>query len=300
MPATEIAIIGLACRFPGADNVDEYWANLVAGVDSIDRAPSTGDRSSFVRAVGRVADVELFDAQHFRISPSEAAIIDPQARFLLELSAIALEDAGYLFDSRAVVGVFAGTGENRYYTDHLLPDLELRRATGDARLALANESDFIAPRIAYRLKLTGPAISVRASCATGLTAVALACQAIAAGECDVAIAGAATLLMPDVDGYVHVAGDVLSSDGRCRAFDSRASGTVPASGAGVVVLKRDSLAVADRDNRYAVIRGWATNNDGGNSPGFTAPSVAGQARVIASAFQRAGVKTEEVTYIEAH
>lgn len=301
--ATPIAVIGMAARFPGADDVAQYWSNLVAGVESITRDPdlagAAADRT-FVRAVGKVASVEMFDAEFFRIPPAEATVMDPQARMLLELSAAALEDAGYAIPSDHVIGVIVGAGENLYYKQNILPNGELRESYGELRLALANESDFLAPRIAYKLGLRGPSLSVQSSCATGLTAVALACQAIAAGDCDIAIAGAASLLMPDVDGYLYTDGGINSADGRCRAFAAGASGPVPGSGAGVVVLKRDSLARADGDHRYAVIRGWAINNDGGTRAGFTVPNVVGQQTAVATAMRRAGVEPREVSYLEAH
>ncbi|MGW0574827.1 beta-ketoacyl synthase N-terminal-like domain-containing protein [Streptomyces sp. NPDC002920] len=295
--APPIAIIGMACRFPGADSPSKFWDNLVGGVESIERGPDDGQ---YVRAIGKVIGIEDFDAEYFRTSPIEAAAMDPQSRVLLELSAAALEDAGWLGRDDYVVGVFAGSGENAYYREHVAPNTGICDSLGELRLALANEKDFLAPRIAFKLGLCGPSLTVQASCSTGLTAVAMACQAIAAGDCDIALAGAASFHLPDVDGYVYSDGGINSADGRCRTFDNRASGTVPASGAGVVVLKRDDLATADRDRRYGIIRGWATNNDGGSRAGFTVPNVEGQEAVVRRAMRRAGVHPRDVSYIEAH
>lgn len=303
---TPIAIIGMAGRFPGADDVDGYWANLVDGVESVVRtaddaaaaAPGRGDR--WVNAVARVDGVEFFDADHFRIPPAEALVMDPQQRLLLEVAVAALEDAGYGGEADAVVGVFVGSGVNRYYRDYIAANPEFEEEFGDVRVTLANEKDFLAPRVAFKLGLTGPSITVQAGCATSLTAVALACSALAAGDCDLALAGGVTLLMPETEGYRYRSGGIFAADGYCRAFDSRASGTVPGSGVGVVVLKRDDAARADGDNRRAVIRGWAVNNDGGSRAGFTVPNIEGQAAVVRAALERGGVAPRDVGYVEAH
>ena len=303
-PAEPIAVIGMACRFPGADDVEQYWANLVDGVESItrqdDASQPEGRSERYVSAVGKVDGVEFFDADYFRVPPAEALMLDPQQRLLLEVSVAALEDAGYAGDSGNVVGVFVGSGVNRYYRDYIAPNPEFREEFGDVRVTLANEKDFLAPRVAFKLGLTGPSITVQAGCATSLTAVALACEALAAGGCDVALAGGVTLLMPETDGYRYTTGGIFSPDGRCRAFDSLAAGTVPGSGAGIIVLKRDASARADRDNRRAVIRGWAVNNDGGSRAGFTVPNVEGQAAVVRAAIERAGVGPGDISYVEAH
>jgi len=302
----DIAVIGIACRFPGADNVEEYWANLVNGVDSItrvrpnDQPQENSSPERFVGAVGKLRDVECFDADYFRVTPAEAVTMDPQQRILLEVAAAALEDAGYADDRGAAnVGVFVGGGENEYFHDHVMPTTGLK-LVDDIRLDTGNRKDFLAPRLAFKLGLTGPSITVQASCATGLAAVALACSALAVGDCDLAIAGGVSLIMPDVDGYTYAPGGILSADGYCRPFDAAASGTVPGSGAGVVVLKRDENARADRDSRRAVIRGWAVNNDGGSRAGFTVPNAAGQEAVIRRAMARAGVTPDSVRYVETH
>jgi acyl transferase domain-containing protein len=307
--APAIAVVGMAARFAGADSVEQYWSNLVNGVESVHRpdadAISAADGTAlgggtYIRAVARLDGIESFDADHFRVPPSEAIIMDPQQRVLLEVAAEALEDAGYAGEHGSTVGVFAGSGVNHYFRDYVAPTEARAGRSGDVRITLANEKDFLASRLAFKLGLTGPAITVQTGCATALSAVALACSALVAGDCDIAIAGGISLLMPDFDGYIYAEGGILSADGRCRAFDADASGTVPGSGAGIVVLRRDADARADRDHRRAVIRGWAVNNDGGSRGGFTVPNIKGQETVIRNALARAGVAPDEVGYIEAH
>ncbi|MFE9193557.1 beta-ketoacyl synthase N-terminal-like domain-containing protein [Micromonospora sp. NPDC007208] len=304
-PGRPVAVIGMAGRFAGAGDVAGFWTNLVDGVESVRRTgeqPSSGgvDDGEFVGAVGKVDGVDLFDADHFRVPPAEAVTLDPQQRILLEVAAEALDDAGYAGERDAVVGVFVGCGENLYYRDFVAPTEAGAGRLGDVQVTLANEKDFLAPRLAFKLGFTGPVITVQTGCATSLTAVALACSALAAGDCDIALAGGVSLLPPDVDGYTFHEGGILSADGHCRPFDVGASGTVPSSGAGIVVLRRDEDARADGDNRRAVIRGWAVNNDGGARAGFAAPNVDGQEAVIRAALARARLTAGQVGYVETH
>jgi acyl transferase domain-containing protein len=301
--APPIAVIGMAARFPGADDIEQYWANLVAGVESVSREDTgaqESDGTHVVRAVAKVHDVEMFDADYFHVPPAEAVTMDPQQRVLLEVAVQALEDAGYAGERDAVVGVFVGSGENHYFREFVAPRQARAGQADDVRVTLANEKDFLAPRVAFKLGLTGPAITVQTGCATALSAVSLACASLAAGDCDIALAGGVSLLMPDYDEYTYTEGGILSPDGRCRAFDAEASGTVPGSGAGIVVLKRDADAQADRDHRRAVIRGWAVNNDGGSRAGFTVPNIDGQEAVIRTALARAKTSPDQVGYVEAH
>ncbi|MGC4900450.1 beta-ketoacyl synthase N-terminal-like domain-containing protein [Micromonospora echinospora] len=298
-----VAVIGMAGRFPGADDVGQYWRNLLDGVVSVSRTDEGSGRvgdGRFVAAVGKVNGVDQFDADHFRLTPAEAVIMDPQQRVLLEVAAEALDDAGYSGERDVVVGVFVGCGENLYYRDFVAPDEAGGGRLGDVRVTLANEKDFIAPRLAFKLGFTGPAITVQTGCATSLSAVALACSALAAGDCDIALAGGVSLLPPDADGYTYREGGILSADGCCRPFDVGASGAVPGSGAGIVVLRRDDDARVAGDNRRAVIHGWAVNNDGGSRAGFAAPNVDGQQAVIRAALARAGFRPHQVGYIESH
>ncbi|MCG5436901.1 polyketide synthase [Micromonospora foliorum] len=304
-PGRPVAVIGMAGRFAGAGDVAQFWTNLVDGVESVRRTgerprPGGVDDGEFVGAVGKVDGVDLFDADHFRVPPAEAVTLDPQQRILLEVAAEALDDAGYAGERDAVVGVFVGCGENLYYRDFVAPTEAGAGRLGDVQVTLANEKDFLAPRLAFKLGFTGPVITVQTGCATSLTAVALACSTLAAGDCDIALAGGVSLLPPDVNGYTFHEGGILSADGHCRPFDVGASGTVPSSGAGIVVLRRDDDARADGDNRRAVIRGWAVNNDGGARAGFAAPNVDGQEAVIRAALARATLTAGQVGYVETH
>ncbi len=298
--APGVAIIGLACRFPGANSAERYWANLLAGLDCIARTDAPDSANGYVGAAGRLDAVDRFDAEFFRTPPVEASVTDPQQRILLEVASEALEDAGYAGVADLDVGVFAGSGTNHYLTEYVLPNAARRPELDEVRTALGNKPDFLAPRIAFKLGLSGPSLTVQASCSTGLTSVVLACQALAAGDCALALAGGVSLLMPDTDGYEYREGGVFSRDGYCRPFDQDADGTVPGAGAGIVVLKRDDLAREARDHRRVVIRGWAVNNDGGSRGGFTVPNVEGQSRVIRRALRRAGAQPGDIGYVEAH
>lgn len=305
--ASPIAVIGMAARFPGADDIDAFWSNLMAGKETIERTDGDGAISDprapagdFVRSVGKVADVDLFDADHFRIPPAEAMLMDPQHRVLLEVAAAALDDAGHGGANGLVIGVFAGCGENTYYREYIAQADASVVDHSDAKVITGNLPDFVPARIAYKLGLTGPSLAVQATCSTSLTAIALACTALSMGDCDVALAGGVSLVLPETEGYTFAAGGIFSRDGVCRPFDAAASGTVPSSGAAMVVLRRDDEARASGDRRRAVVRGWATNNDGGSSAGFTAPSARGQEAVIRAALARAAVTPDEVGYVEAH
>jgi thioester reductase-like protein len=312
-PATglEIAVIGMAGRFPGAGDLEAFWRNLRDGVESISTFsdqelaaagvdPEVMRDPAFVRAGGIVEGIERFDAAFFGYYPREAQVIDPQQRVLLECAWEALEDAGYdpLSGERSI-GVFAGAGTNHYLA-HLQADPEIAASIDYYQLHLANYKDYLATRIAYKLNLEGPCMTVQTACSTSLVAVHAACQSILTGECRMALAGGVTLSVPQRVGYRWVEGGVLSPDGRCRAFDARAAGTVGGEGAGIVVLKRLDDALADGDPVRAVIRGSAVNNDGARKLGFTAPSVDGQAKVIRLAHAAAEVSPDTITYVEAH
>ncbi|MFC0031668.1 type I polyketide synthase [Micromonospora chaiyaphumensis] len=304
----EIAIVGMACRLPGADGPDQFWRNLRDGVESISHFEAAELAGAgvpeqaladpgYVRAQAVLPDSDRFDAAFFGINPKEADLMDPQQRVLLECAWTALEDAGYDPDRvDGPVGVYAGTYYNSYLP--LLPPTD-DVAEQFAR-NIANEKDYVATRLAYKLNLTGPAVTVQTACSTSLVAVHQAAQALLAGACDLALAGGATVRAEQVVGYPYQPGGIFSSDGHCRAFDDDAEGTVPGNGVGVVVLKRLDDALADGDTVYAVIRGSAVGNDGGERAGFTAPGVAGQARVIAAAYAVAEVDPATVGYVEAH
>ena len=306
-----IAIVGLAVRFPGAPDAGRFWENLCAGVESItffDREelraagtdPALLDHPHFVRAAGRLEGVELFDAGFFQYNAREASVIDPQQRIFLECAWEALEDAACDPETCAgPIGVYAGVSASTWLY-HLLT----RRRPGDAvdwLLSLVgNDKDFVSTRTSYKLGLTGPSFTVQSACSTSLVATHLACQGLLNGECDVALAGGASIAIPQERGYLYSPAGIMSPDGHCRAFDARARGTVTGSGVGVVVLKRLEDALADGDRIRAVIRGSAVNNDGSHKAGFTAPSSEGQGRVIAEALAVAGVAPRTLSYVEAH
>ncbi|HZF37792.1 MAG TPA: SDR family NAD(P)-dependent oxidoreductase, partial [Blastocatellia bacterium] len=311
-PPSGIAVIGMSGRFPGARNVDEYWKNLCEGVESISFftaeelleagvSPEELNAPNYIRARGYLEGVEEFDAAFFGISPREAEIMDPQQRLLLECAWEAFERAGFdpeIYGGR--VGVYAGSSLNTYLLHNLCSNRDLIAAVGDFQIALANDRDYLSTRISYKLNLKGPSITVQTACSTSLVAIHLACQSLLGYQCDVAIAGGASVTSDQKAGYFFQEGGVASPDGRCRAFDAAARGTVSGSGVGIVVLKRLEDALADRDNILAVIKGSAINNDGSWKIGYTAPSIDGQAEVIAEAMALAGVSPETISYVETH
>lgn len=306
----EIAIIGMACRFPGAPSLDEFWALLRDGREAItffsdaelQAAGVPAERytnPSAIKASGILPAVDMFDAAFFGITPREACLTDPQHRLFLECAWEALEHAGYApGDTPRSIGVFGGTGLNNY--QHLLGTRYFAADADDYARLIGNAPDFLASRVAYKLNLRGPTIVVQTACSTGLVAVHLAVQSLIAGECDMALAGASSVRVPQVTAYLHQEGSILSPDGRCRPFDHQARGTVIASGVGMVVLKRLDDALNDGDTIAAVIKGSAMNNDGAARVGYTAPGVEGQTQVIRTAYQVADVHADTVSYIEAH
>ncbi|GIF15732.1 type I polyketide synthase [Actinoplanes teichomyceticus] len=310
--ADGIAVIGLAGRFPAAADIAAYWANLRAGRHCVSRfddeqlaaaGVSAAERAAegYVAAGGVLAGADLFDADLFGMSPREAEITDPQHRIALECAWQALEDAGIdPARTAAAVGVFAGTGVNTYFTRYVLGDGELADSFGPLPLVVGNEKDHVATRIAYRLGLRGPAVTVQTACSTSLVAVHLACQSLLTGDSDVAIAGGVRITVPQEAGYVYDEHGINSPDGHCRAFDRAAQGTVGGNGAGLVVLKRAAEAIRDGDAIRAIIRGSAVNNDGAAKVGYTAPSIDGQAAVIRRAHHAAGVGPHDIDYVEAH
>jgi len=306
----DIAVIGLAGRFPGARNVEELWRNLRDEVESIRgfteqelRAGGYGDEvldPRFVRRRGALDGPDLFDAAFFEYSSREAQLIDPQQRHFLECAWEALENAGYGADGyRQRVGVFAGTTENTYVLNLLL-NADLLRSVGRQQVTISNNADYLPTRVSYKLNLRGPSLNVQTACSTSLVAVHLARLSLLRGECEIALAGGVSVKPLEVGGYLYHEGGINSPDGHTRAFDARAQGVVGGSGAGVVVLKRLEDALADGDTIHAVIRGSAVNNDGSGKPGFTAPSVEGQAAAIREAHRAAGIEPGTIGYVEAH
>lgn len=310
----EIAIIGMAGRFPGAANPDAFWRNICNGIESVTWfseeelrqrgiADAMLDDPAYVRAGVVLDGMDQFDAGFFGYAPRDAEHLDPQHRLFLETAWHALEHAGYGgADRPELTGVYAGSGANLYLMRHLLPTVDWQSGDVSALIGLlsANDKDSLATRVAYKLDLRGPAVSVQTACSTSLTAVHLACRGLLNHEADLALAGGVSLNLLQDAGYRYQQGAILSADGHCRAFDAGATGTLLGSGAGIVVLKRLDDALADRDTIYAVIKGSALNNDGSSKVGFTAPSVNGQMEVILAAQAMAEVTPDSMGYVETH
>jgi len=312
-PASDIAIIGYAARFPGAEDAAQFWQNLADGVESIRTftAPeleSVGvDKTvlrqpDYVRAGAPLSRLDAFDAGFFGVSPREASIMDPQQRFFMESAWGALEHAGYAPGTfSGSTGVFAGSGPNSYLINNLLSDPELIEKEGIFLLRhTGNDKDVLATRVSYQMNLRGPSVNVQTACSTSLVAVHLACQSLLHHDCDMALAGAVSIEIPHAIGYHYRQNEIQSHDGHCRAFDAGATGTVFGSGIGLVVLRRLSDAIAAGDTIHAVIKGSAVNNDGSRKVGFFAPSAEGQVEVILEALGAAGVDPASIDYVETH
>jgi acyl transferase domain-containing protein len=307
----DIAVIGMSGRFPGAGDLEQFWHNLENGVESIARysddellaagvdATSLQD-PEYVRAGAPIDDIDRFDAAFFGYSPRDGETMDPQHRLFLECAWHALEDAGYDVTSYpGAVGVFGGCAMSSYLFElHRHP--EFMASVGFLRSLIGNDKDYLTTHASYKLDLRGPSVTVQTACSTGLMAVALACRSLRERECDMALAGAASIRVPQRVGYRYVEGGIYSPDGHCRAFDAAARGTVFGNGVGVVLLKRLEDARRDEDAIYAVVKGVAVNNDGANKVGYTAPSLQAQADVVAAAHARAGVPPDTIGFVETH
>ncbi|HEY1016838.1 MAG TPA: beta-ketoacyl synthase N-terminal-like domain-containing protein, partial [Herpetosiphonaceae bacterium] len=306
-----IAIVGMACRFPGASSPEQFWENLSAGREEVTWfsdaqlraagvAPALLQNPQYVKAAIALDAIESFDAGLFGMNRREAEILDPQQRILMECAYAALEDAGYdPATYPGMIGVYAGVGANTY-VHGLLARSDIRAAVGGYQIALANEKDFLATRIAYKLNLKGPSLTVQTACSTSLVAAHLACQSLLNFESDMMLVGGCSIDAGQDRGYLYQEGGIISPEGHCRAFDAAAQGTMAGRGGGMVVLRRLADALADGDTIYAVIKGSAVNNDGALKVGFTAPSQDGQAAVIKEAQALAGVAPESITYVETH
>ncbi len=306
-----VAIVGMAARYPGATSVDALWKVLCEGRETVrffregelDPWIPAAVRSdaSYVKARGVLDDVDLFDAAFFGIPPKEAEVMDPQQRILLELGWEALENAGHVpesFDGR--IGVFAGKYNDTYWSENVVTRPDLVEAMGAFQAMVGNEKDYVATRLAHKLDLTGPALSIHTACSTSLVTIVQAVRSLRAGECDVALAGGVSITVPVRSGYLYQEGGMLSNDGHTRSFDAASQGTVFSDGAGLVVLRRLDDALRDGDTIHAIIRGVALNNDGASKASFTAPSIDGQATVVAMAQADGGVDARAVSYVEAH
>ncbi|WP_062212205.1 beta-ketoacyl synthase N-terminal-like domain-containing protein [Streptomyces sp. NBRC 109706] len=309
--AGSVAITGMHGRFPGAADLDTYWANLRQGTCSLrdfsaDELRAAGvpedelSHPAYVPTKGWLADADRFDAAAFGFHRAEAAALDPQHRLLLESAWAALEDAGYHPDKApARTAVYVGGS----LTEHLFAagrDRRLATTIGATQLRILTDREFLAPWISYRLGLDGPSMTVQTACSTSLAAVHLAVQALLGGECDAALAGGVAVDAVEPRGYTYYEGGIYAPDGRCRPFDEHAAGTVPGNGVGLVVLRRLEDALADGDPVHAVIRGTAVTNDGAGRVGFTAPGVAGQTAAIEEAWSAAGLDPAQARYLEAH
>ncbi|QSQ25694.1 type I polyketide synthase [Pyxidicoccus parkwayensis] len=312
LTGNEIAIVGIAGRFPGARDVAEFWRNICDGVESFQSltdaealasgaTPSALEDPGFVKVVSRLDDVAGFDAAFFGYSPREAELMDPQQRLFLECALEALEDSGHgAPPGELLVGVFGGQALSTYLVLNLLTNADVLRTADPLQLNLGNAGSFLTTRVSYKLDLRGPSYNVESACSTSLVAVHVACQSLLNHECDVALAGGVSINLGLQGGYRFVEGGILSPDGTCRPFDRDARGIVFGSGAGVVALRRLEDALAGNDAIYAVIKGSAVNNDGALRAGYTAPGVDGQASVISEALGNAGISAGSLAYVEAH
>ncbi|MBA2653190.1 MAG: amino acid adenylation domain-containing protein [Tatlockia sp.] len=308
---TPIAIIGMACRFPKSNSLEEFWDNLCRGVDCLERFsneelaklnnPRIGERN-FVPVRGILADIDKFDANFFGFSPTDASITDPQQRLFLECAWEALEHAAVVPSQMGTktISVFAGMADSTYLHENLLKNSWVRQELDRFQQRIASSVGMLSTQVSYRLNLKGRSLNINTACSTGLVAVAQACQELMMGTSDVALAGAVSIAVPQNDGYIYKPGGIESLNGQCHPFESRAEGTVFSNGAGVVILKRLDEALADNDTIYAVIKGVGVNNDGSNKLGYSAPSVDGQIACIREALMRAQVKADDVSFIEAH
>jgi acyl transferase domain-containing protein/acyl carrier protein len=306
-----IAIIGISCRFPGANDASAFWQNLHDGVESISFfspeelidsgvVPSTLINPNFVGAGSILTDIDKFDASFFGLNAREAQSMDPQERFFLECAWHALEDAGYDPEQfKAPIGVYAGCSMSTYLHE-IYRNPEFVNLVGHLQILIGNDKDYLTTHASYKLNLTGPSFSVQTTCSTSLVSVCLACDGLRNHNCDMALAGGVCIRVPQVTGYFHEPGGIYSPDGHCRVFDARAQGVIFGNGVGVVVLKRLEDAIADGDAIYALIKGYAINNDGSAKASYAAPGLNGQEEVIVRAQASAGIQPQDITYVETH
>jgi len=309
----QIAVIGMAGRFPGANDLDTFWSNVRDGVESVrfyseDELLAAGESienirdPAYVPAAAPVDDIDMFDAGFFGMSPRDAAVFDPQHRVFLECAWEALEHSGYATDHiEGQVGVFASCGLSEYMFKNVLANASVAASVGEWLVRhTGNDTNFLATRVSYEFDLRGPSMNIQTACSSSLVTIHLACQSLLNGECDMALAGGVVLSPNQHRGYLYKEGEILSPDGHCRAFDAASAGTIFSGASGCVVLKPLDMALADGDNVLAVVRGSAVNNDGNDKVGYLAPSVGGQARAVAEALAVAGVDARDVSYVEMH
>jgi acyl transferase domain-containing protein/thioesterase domain-containing protein/acyl carrier protein len=309
---TDVAVIGIACRFPGADNLEMFWNNLVQGIETIYRftkeelraagvSEELLDNPHYVRARGILNDVEKFDASFFGYNPYDAKKTDPQQKLFLECVWQALESAGYAPKKcKEIIGVYASMADSTYLKNNLLKNKTLLQTMDWFQARIATSLTTLSTQVSYRLDLTGPSLNITTACSSSLVSIATACRGLIDYDCDIAIAGAVAVNVPQKTGYLYQESGIESPDGHCRAFDTNAKGTVFSDGLGVVILKRLEDAIQEGDFIYAIIKGWSVNNDGSDKAGFTAPSSSGQAKCIAAALSFANVSPDSIQYVEAH
>lgn len=296
----DIAVIGMAGRFPGAKNVNEFWENLKSGTDSVSREIEGISKDSIIKAKGVLEESEMFEASFFNYTPEEADLMDPQMRVFHECSWEALEDAGYNpYKYEGAIGVYGGASPNPFYAPRLGQD-NPEEWMDQWQSHIYSTHDFLCSRVSYKLNLRGPSVNVATACSTSLVAIDAACRDLLDGRCDMALSGGVSLTFHDTAGYKYKKDMILSPDGYCRAFDKNAAGTVGGNGVGIVLLKKLKDALRDGDNIHAIIKGSAINNDGIQKVGFTAPSITGQADVIQSAMRNADIHPESISYVETH
>ncbi|MDR2442902.1 MAG: type I polyketide synthase, partial [Deltaproteobacteria bacterium] len=309
---TTVAIVGMAGRLPGAENIAQFWRNLAAGQESITFLTDEELREvgideaaisdpNYVKAVGLMKDEELFDAEFFGYTPTEAMYIDPQQRLFLETCYHALEDGGYNpYTYPGSIAVYGGTRMSTYYVNFMSADLSKYGTARFMQSHVGTDRDHLCTRVSYKLNLKGPSFNLQCACSTSLVAVYLACESLLSEQCDLALAGASGVDIPQRHGHYFQEGMIFSSDGHCRPFDAKAEGIVSGNGVGVVLLKRLKEAIDDGDSIYAVIRGSALNNDGWSKVAYTAPSLEGQSEVITEAMNMAGIDAKTIAFVEAH
>lgn len=306
-----LAIIGMSCNFPGADNIEDFWNQLIddregitfftdqelidAGVDKEEIACE-----NYVKASGVVSHYDSFDAAYFNISKRDLMLMDPQQRLFLEAAAESLEDAGYgAYQKSQNIGVFSATGANKYLLN-LQVNSDCIGKDELFQIMLLNRNDFSSTRVSYKLNLTGPSMDIQSACSSSMVAIATACDNLNNHRCDMAIAGGSSISVPHKIGYFYEEGMILSKDGHCKPFNYDSTGTTPGNGVGVIVIKRLSDAIKDHDHIYSVIKGIGINNDGSNKIGYTAPSVQLQREAIQNALEEANVEKNSIAYIETH
>lgn len=299
----DIAIIGLSGKYSGADSPNILWEKILKGIDLNIEISDTNinNKENYVNRCSFIEDIDCFDNEFFNFTPYEAAITDPQQRIFLECCFKALEDAGYANDNeKKYIGVFGSSTMSSYLINNIYKNSQYNGEELNYSILIGNDKDFLATRVAYKLNLCGPAMTIQTACSSSLVSLHYACQSLLNYECDAALVGSVSILIPQKKGYYYKAGGILSKDGYCRPFDNDSSGTIKGNGCSVIVIKRLEEAMRDNDNIYAIIKGTAVNNDGADKIGFTAPSVKAEASVIEEALSFSEIQPSQIDYIEAH